>query len=579
MGNMIASAGRRGLTTSPRRVRRIVWFALAIAAASSAIGAEFNIVDYGAHIGDRLQTKSIQAAIDACHAAGGGEVVVPEGVFRTGGIELKSGVALHLLDGAILEGSRDPEDYRYPAEPRRWMRSLIRADGARDIAIVGGRHSAIDGRNCYDPEGEEAYRGPHAIRFTGCTNVSLKGYSIRDSANWAHALFQCAKVDVRNVRVYGGHDGLDVHCCSDVRIVESEFHTGDDCIAGFGNCGVTVSNCVLDCSCNAVRFGGTDCLFVGCRMTHPATFGHRWGLSAEEKRLAVTHGEAVRHGGQMFSYYCDRRWGDDLPRPGNIVFRDCVFDRPSRLFVMSFDGRNQWCCNKPLASIAFERCEVLGVGCVASIYGGAEDPIDFVMRDCRVTPAKGKEGAPPISAYNFKRILLDGVRFEGYRGRPCVVKRSEGEVLARGGTEVDMAFRPDPKDEVYTFEKALGLVDKMAADDAAFAEWLKANSARGDAWGDLAAVWGGSRTAEEMRAVGKSMRGRYGYFYRNGRVATLVSDGEWSDVPAGMFIYAISKYEPFVARVAATDYIRAGAHSPASVAGVRAALRRIMDGR
>ena len=69
--------------------RQIV--AVSVLVVSSAIGSEFNIVDYGARIGDRLQTKSIQAAIDACHAAGGGEVVVPEGVFRTGGIELKSG--------------------------------------------------------------------------------------------------------------------------------------------------------------------------------------------------------------------------------------------------------------------------------------------------------------------------------------------------------------------------------------------------------------------------------------------------------------------------------------------------------
>lgn len=432
------------MTTGDMRCAGGMACACAIGLAFGAIGAQFNIIDYGASVGDRLQTKSIQAAIDACHAAGGGEVVVPDGVFRTGGIELKSGVTLRLLDGAILEGSRDPEDYRYPGEPKRWMRSLVRADGARDISIVGGRYSAIDGRNCYDAQGEEGYRGPHAVRFTGCTNVILSGYTIRDSANWAHAIFQCAEVDVRNVRVYGGHDGLDVHCCFNVRIDGCEFHTGDDCIAGFGNREVNVSNCILDCSCNAVRFGGTDCLFAGCRMTHPAMFGHRLGLSSEEKRLAVTHGEALRRGGRMFSYYCDWRWGKALPRPGNIVFRDCVFDRPSQLFWMDFDEKQRWCCNKPLASIAFERCEVLGVDSVASIRGGAEDPIDFVMRDCLVTSAKGAHDEPVISAFNFKRILLENVKFEGYEEKPCVEKRSGGDVLVRGGTEVEVVFRQDP---------------------------------------------------------------------------------------------------------------------------------------
>ena len=43
-----------------------------------------NIVDFGAIAdSDKLQTAAIQAAIDAAFLAGGGEVVVPEGVFRT----------------------------------------------------------------------------------------------------------------------------------------------------------------------------------------------------------------------------------------------------------------------------------------------------------------------------------------------------------------------------------------------------------------------------------------------------------------------------------------------------------------
>ena len=36
----------------------------------------FNIVDYGAHFCDKLQTEAIQKAIDDCFLAGGGEVRV-----------------------------------------------------------------------------------------------------------------------------------------------------------------------------------------------------------------------------------------------------------------------------------------------------------------------------------------------------------------------------------------------------------------------------------------------------------------------------------------------------------------------
>ena len=45
----------------------------------------FNIRDYGAKICDRLQTDNIQKAIDDCFLAGGGRVVIPCGVYVTGG--------------------------------------------------------------------------------------------------------------------------------------------------------------------------------------------------------------------------------------------------------------------------------------------------------------------------------------------------------------------------------------------------------------------------------------------------------------------------------------------------------------
>ena len=48
---------------------------------------EINISDIGAVVCDRLQTPYIQAAIDECFLAGGGRVIIPCGVFLTGGFE------------------------------------------------------------------------------------------------------------------------------------------------------------------------------------------------------------------------------------------------------------------------------------------------------------------------------------------------------------------------------------------------------------------------------------------------------------------------------------------------------------
>ena len=64
----------------------------------------FNIRDFGAKICDALQTVPIQSAIDACFLAGGGRVVIPCGVFITGGIRLRSNVELYLETGAIVKG-------------------------------------------------------------------------------------------------------------------------------------------------------------------------------------------------------------------------------------------------------------------------------------------------------------------------------------------------------------------------------------------------------------------------------------------------------------------------------------------
>ena len=71
----------------------------------------FNIRDYGAVFSDQLQTKAIQNAIDDCFLAGGGRVVIPCGVYLTGGLRIRSNVELYLETGAILKGSRNAEDY------------------------------------------------------------------------------------------------------------------------------------------------------------------------------------------------------------------------------------------------------------------------------------------------------------------------------------------------------------------------------------------------------------------------------------------------------------------------------------
>src|SRR5262245_30286171 len=60
---------------------------------------------------DASKYKSLNEAIAACSAAGGGRVVVPAGTITTGPIRLKSRVNLHLSEGAVVKFSTEAKDY------------------------------------------------------------------------------------------------------------------------------------------------------------------------------------------------------------------------------------------------------------------------------------------------------------------------------------------------------------------------------------------------------------------------------------------------------------------------------------
>ena len=101
------------------------------------------------------ETKAIQAKIDAVAAAGGGRVAVARGVHPCGTLHLKSGVELHLEEGAVLLGGDKSDDYEDIEEsdgiyPEKSKKVFIVADGAHDIAITG--------KGVIDCHGQEFFR-------------------------------------------------------------------------------------------------------------------------------------------------------------------------------------------------------------------------------------------------------------------------------------------------------------------------------------------------------------------------------------------------------------------------------------
>lgn len=401
-----------------------------------------SILSYGAKADGTLCTEAIQKAIDDCFLSGGGEVTVPGGVYLTGGLRLRSHVTLHLLENAVLMGSICPEDYAtylqdamepiseeerarhvstvVPGKPvgrsaypySRWNNAIIRAIHAENIAIIGEPGSEINGQNCYDPQGEEDYRGPHAINMWFCENITLRGYTVRDSANWAHAIQNSRRIHADGLTVLGGHDGFDVRTCDDVLVENCRFITGDDCIAGFDNIGVTVRGCYFESACSMLRFGATDMVVENCRGVAPATYGFRGSLSPQERaQRAATH-ENCRHTcHNVFLYYCDHR-AAVRKTPGNIVIRNSRFVGPKTVMRLLFG--HKWCCNRSLADITFQNCVIENISKPNEIFCPQEEPLTLRMIDCVVTPMEGCEDMPFIEGENIKSIRLTRTRLPGF---------------------------------------------------------------------------------------------------------------------------------------------------------------------
>lgn len=109
---------------------------------------EYVITRYGAVSGGEVSnTEAFAQAMEAASKSGG-KVVVPDGIWLTGPIELKSGVELHLEDNALIVFDKSREEYPlietdYEGVKRIRATSPIYANYATDIAITG--KGIIDG--------------------------------------------------------------------------------------------------------------------------------------------------------------------------------------------------------------------------------------------------------------------------------------------------------------------------------------------------------------------------------------------------------------------------------------------------
>ncbi len=393
-----------------------------------------NILDYGASTEAVHNTAAIQAAIDACTAAGGGRVTVPTGRFVTGTIYLKDNVELYLEPGAVLKATADldlyneldayPENYQWA--PEGWnYKHLIIAAHVTNVAITG--LGTIEGcaeaffdtprfwsiiwwrygiANTIGKE-EGKLRPGQLIVFVESTHVRVTDVTVTNATCWCLFFHGCTYVQVRGVkifnnRVHANTDGIDIDSSKYVTVSDCIIDTGDDCIAIRGaaqrlsdktkTCEwITVTNCVCACSADAFRIGVGTGAIRHVRVS---------GIVVERAACAIDFNTS--YGG---SGHCEL---DD------INFSDISAKGLARGITLNT-------ADVPVSRVTLEnmRLELFAASSVTAGVAGAMEDVTLRNIDFYVVPmeveltegARRERGESVLTCRNVMGLRLEGIRF------------------------------------------------------------------------------------------------------------------------------------------------------------------------
>lgn len=248
-----------------------LWLALGLllAVATPAPGAQYDIRDFGASVLPlAVNTASIQAAVDRAHANGGGTVVIPRGLWLSGTVHLKTGVRLHLEQGATLKAAPLPSLFPdiVPAFEARSLavgrKTLLYAENARDIAITGD--GTISGSGLLFSKLLPKHDRPHVIKFVSCQNVLVQGVRLRFAPSWMQLYLDCDDVTLRGLDVYthgnDGCDGVTIDSSRNVLVEDCTIDSHNDAVAIKSSADtpsrdILVRNCALRSAKRGIKVG------------------------------------------------------------------------------------------------------------------------------------------------------------------------------------------------------------------------------------------------------------------------------------------------------------------------------------
>ena len=224
----------------------------------------FDVRNYGATgDGTTLDSPSIDKAINACAAAGGGTVYLPAGTYLSGSIHLKSNIHLFLDAGCTILGAPQKMNVYDETEPWNTIayqdgghcyfhNSLIWGENLTNVFITG--HGMINGGGLvrsdkvldkmsnysqwnatnfslakFTPTNMPPVRlGNKAIALKLCRNVVIRDVTIYHGGHFAILVTGCDGLTVDNVTMDTDRDGIDIDCCQNTTVSNCRINSPND---------------------------------------------------------------------------------------------------------------------------------------------------------------------------------------------------------------------------------------------------------------------------------------------------------------------------------------------------------------
>ncbi len=327
-----------------------------------------------------------------------------------------------------MVGSSNAADYpltkvRFEGEFIQGHRALISAENANRIAIEGS------GSICGPPLTVSLLRkprGPVLIELSGCTNVTLDGFSTQYQRLWTIHPLLCKNVVARNltIRSAGANgDGIDVDSCQNVLIDHCDIKTGDDAISlksGRGTSAmrmerptedVTIEHCTLVSSTFAAVGIGTE-LSGGIRNTRLedcVLSGHQNGIFLKSRD---------GRGG-----YIENFVGKNLTIRNSPTFLGIeLLNKGIQASDPILGDPDEW---TQLSNIRFDHIRVDNVAYLMRAQGVPPSrPVDgFTLADVKGTCDRA------ITMANMKNVTLSGIKVTNYHGPLLTENHVEGTGL------------------------------------------------------------------------------------------------------------------------------------------------------